>query len=526
MPSTNKQSQSNSNIDNHPRQALINWFSANNIEYDSTLLQIEENRITAKSDIPVDTIVATIPKQSILSIRTTAVADIIEQEQLGGTIALIVAVLYELSDSNSPWREYLDSLPDTSNLPIFWSQEELLELKGTDLFNELTRLKEDVRNDYEELIVPLFERHPDQFKQDFMTFDLFFKTAAWCTSRAFEVDAYHQTALVPFADLFNHSSFEHVHFTSDCEVCEFCGALENCCDCLENENAGEWEDEPSERDEENEPPLLENVSQIRSEEDEAEKSMTNDQNLELITVAPISKASEVFNTYGQLSNTSLLSRYGFVEMGNPHSFVSVSREEILRNLTKEFEGERIEFWDMVGNEIVHEIEESFRNKEKDSGEVVEDDADHEHNGVCCGKHGNSLHGDEEEELESNGEFGTEEGDEEEDLEDGFELTKSGPNFALRSFLALLFLPKSAFEQIALDLQTAIPFLMDLAKSQWTPSDSERSLIKSIATERLNSYPTTLKQDTLLKIGGEGNLERKKAAVLLRIEEKELLKSFL
>lgn len=36
------------------------------------------------------------------------------------------------------------------------------------------------------------------------------------------------------------------------------------------------------------------------------------------------QGEEVMNTYGELSNTSLLHTYGFCEVNNPHDIVSVS----------------------------------------------------------------------------------------------------------------------------------------------------------------------------------------------------------
>jgi len=36
------------------------------------------------------------------------------------------------------------------------------------------------------------------------------------------------------------------------------------------------------------------------------------------------QGEEVMNTYGQLGNTSLLHKYGFAELGNPHDKVRVA----------------------------------------------------------------------------------------------------------------------------------------------------------------------------------------------------------
>ena len=97
------------------------------------------------------------------------------------------------------------------------------------------------------------EAHPYIFDRgtnlddDPYSFDKFIKISTLISSRAFEVDAYHENALVPFADIFNHSGKnEHVHFETEFEVCDACGQLEYCehqyLNYLEDSDADEGED--------------------------------------------------------------------------------------------------------------------------------------------------------------------------------------------------------------------------------------------------------------------------------------------
>ncbi len=47
-------------------------------------------------------------------------------------------LLSEKSNPNSKWKEYLDITPaDVSNFPVFFSEEELAELKGSTLLKKI-----------------------------------------------------------------------------------------------------------------------------------------------------------------------------------------------------------------------------------------------------------------------------------------------------------------------------------------------------------------------------------------------------
>lgn len=79
-------------------------------------------------------IVVKIPKDAILSIKTTGIANILEDESLEGGCSLALALMYEISQkTESPWYGYLQALPIHEDLPIFWSDEEKSLFKGTEM---------------------------------------------------------------------------------------------------------------------------------------------------------------------------------------------------------------------------------------------------------------------------------------------------------------------------------------------------------------------------------------------------------
>lgn len=60
--------------------------------------------ITAASDLSEGDLLCTIPKTAILSPKTTAIADLLRKERIGGGLALIAAVMYEYgAGSSSRW---------------------------------------------------------------------------------------------------------------------------------------------------------------------------------------------------------------------------------------------------------------------------------------------------------------------------------------------------------------------------------------------------------------------------------------
>lgn len=78
--------------------------------------------------------VVKIPKTCILSAKSTGVANILEDEAIEGGAALSIAVMYELAQgTESPWYGYLQALPFSEDLPIFWSEAEKMLFQGTEL---------------------------------------------------------------------------------------------------------------------------------------------------------------------------------------------------------------------------------------------------------------------------------------------------------------------------------------------------------------------------------------------------------
>ncbi|KAI9033684.1 hypothetical protein CLU79DRAFT_801776 [Phycomyces nitens] len=361
--------------------------------------------------------------------------------------------MYEISQGeDSPWYGYLQALPAGEDLPIFWSDEDKAWLKGTEMDDAVHNDLNDLKEDYEEIVKPLMAKYTYIFTpkvvEEFFSFDKFCKISTLISSRSFEVDAYHENAMVPFADLFNHrSGNEHVHFETDFDVCDACGALEYCehqfFEDLENgsEDGDEKHDEHW-SDVEDEDEEINSDEELHSDEENMEEEEEDDilkdfeeleakginiwegdneeptkDTCDMVLDRAVKKGEELFNTYGDHPNIVLLSKYGFCHDDNKNDYVSVTEDSIidaclivtkdqlvsegikgddetLEKLAIERTRPRWEFF--LNNESILCPKEDDEDEEDD---FEDDEHDHEHSGGCCGdetdhhhEEGESSHG--------------------------------------------------------------------------------------------------------------------------------------
>lgn len=371
----------------------------------------------------------------------------------------------------------------------------------------------DLNDDYETVVMPLVEKYPYIFPKDKFTLELFCRISTLVSSRAFEVDTYHETAMVPFADIFNHrSGDEDVHFQTDFDVCEACGELEYCqhqyAEYLKHgsgdENEDEWSDVEGDDDDMEDAASVEEEEEEENEEDEAlqdleelenakvdfwkdeEDENDDDENkdtCDMVLDKPVKAGAEVFNTYGPLPNVILLNKYGFCHDDNKNDYISVAQDNVfstcIETVRDEFFGtnqaseeeieqivervrERFEFF--LTNEPILCPKEDDEEDDEDDDEEEEDDEDHEHG---------------EEEHEHDGCCGSEDKDEEHDhgcCEDdgccGGGEDRSPPYFAnveglyednLICLLHIVFVDEKLFAKFQENIEEALKYFEQLAK---------------------------------------------------------------
>lgn len=83
-------------------------------------------------------ILAAIPQKAWLTQQTVSESPIgVFVEELDGWLQICLFLLYEQNKQSSAWGPYIDSLPEQVDLPLFWSQQELQELQGTQLLSSV-----------------------------------------------------------------------------------------------------------------------------------------------------------------------------------------------------------------------------------------------------------------------------------------------------------------------------------------------------------------------------------------------------
>jgi len=163
--------------------------------------------IVAARDILEGEELCSIPTSACITIHTTSIADIIEAEELGGGLGLVVAVMHEMGQGpNSPWHTYFKSMPHREYIPVFWSEEELDLLQGTDIEECADADQALMKEDWETHVEGLPAAYPSRLLPESFTFDAMQRAASLVASRAFGIDDYHGTGMVPLADAFNHKA--------------------------------------------------------------------------------------------------------------------------------------------------------------------------------------------------------------------------------------------------------------------------------------------------------------------------------
>ncbi|EOY01840.1 Rubisco methyltransferase family protein [Theobroma cacao] len=161
--------------------------------------------LIAKKDISRNEVVLEIPNRFWINQDAVAASEIGSVcSGLKPWISVALFLIREKLKEDSQWRVYLDILPEFTDSTVFWSEEELAELQGTQLLSTTLGVKEYVQNEFlkveEEIILPNKQLFPAP-----ITVDDFFWAFGILRSRAFSRLRGQNLVLIPLADLINHS---------------------------------------------------------------------------------------------------------------------------------------------------------------------------------------------------------------------------------------------------------------------------------------------------------------------------------
>lgn len=200
-------------------------------------------------------------------------------------LAIALHLVHEryVKGEKSFWKPYLDVLPDVEEVnPTFtWSEADLKFLEGSPVVPATVSLKNKLKREYDDLLgndeTGLISRYPDRFPADKFTLENW--TWAFCMlfSRAIRLRSLQQgerLALVPYADLINHSPFSQAY--------------------IDAREAGDW------------------LFKIGGEE------------VVLFADRGYRRMEQIYISYGPKSNADLLLLYGFAVERNPFNSVDVT----------------------------------------------------------------------------------------------------------------------------------------------------------------------------------------------------------
>lgn len=284
--------------------------------------------IFAITDIPENEVLMKIPKHLCLSPKTCGIANLLVRSDLEPMPSAAVAYIFEKRQgAESPWASFIQFIEESNlpGLPRSWSSEIQVLMDNCDIVRIGGLENETIERDYEE--VNLFVQQ-NRCYIDVISFAEYETTIRRLASRVFDVDNYHELALVPGACLFNHSDSEDVHFECDGHVCELCGCLY--CSCLS--------DFASQRDLglDNFQGHSDNSEEASDDSPDGSDSEADNETdydgavCEIRAIRPIKKHKEIFNTYGETTNSVLLARYGFAIWDNRHEKVNISKQLLRR----------------------------------------------------------------------------------------------------------------------------------------------------------------------------------------------------
>lgn len=180
----------------------------------------EMRGVHARTHLPPNTVCVAIPRKCLITVemgQETPIGQAILRSDLDldapKHIFLMIYLLWDrkANGASSFFHPYYEILPQTlSNMPIFWSQEELDHLMGSYLLQQIEDRNEAIAEDYYAIcqIAPLAKICTLQE----------FKWARMCVcSRNFglQINGHRTSALVPHADMLNHYRPRETKWTFD-----------------------------------------------------------------------------------------------------------------------------------------------------------------------------------------------------------------------------------------------------------------------------------------------------------------------
>ncbi|KAF4620915.1 hypothetical protein D9613_000307 [Agrocybe pediades] len=384
-------------------QPFFSWFQAQNGYIDTLAMDVVQlppseggRGAIALIDIPENHVLFSVPRSLILSTRTSALPSKFgpaawKRFKLHqGWAGLMLCMMWEAAQgAQSKWSAYLDMMPRKFDTPMFWSEAELEELKGTSVVDKLG--KDQAEKDYAEKVVPAIQSRPDLFRQEdlatYYSLDAYHMMGTRILSRSFTLEPdegdsdnedQEQGKAPPesAADVGNTSIGSAMDVDQPTTSEKPAEAQESGHD--HEADSGDEEDEDEEPRVEVAMVPLADILNARYKTDNV-KLFHEPECLRMVSTKPIKAGEQIWNTYGDLPNAELLRGFGHVdylplpfapgEYGNPGDVVEIRADIVVqcvldalngeatskKLITSDFE-ERIDWWLEEGGDDTFTIE--------------------------------------------------------------------------------------------------------------------------------------------------------------------------
>ncbi|CCG84562.1 protein of unknown function [Taphrina deformans PYCC 5710] len=281
-------------------ESFMRWLSSRPGVFISPKIALENyteynggRGLSAVEALSPDDLLFTVPRHTLLSWQNSTLRDKLQFDdeqtgRLGDWNLLILSLLYENSMPDSKWAEYLSILPDSFSTPMFWSSEELSELQGSTLSEKIGR--EEADQSYHDLILPIILAYPQLFDITRCGLEQFHRMGSLIMAYSFDAP---------------------IETTSSEDQAD------------DNDSNDEEEEEQSEKVMCPLADLLNADTQLNN----ARLYYLPDR-LEMRCIKQITEGEQIYNTYGELPNSDLLRRYGYIQAQNPHDIVELPGDVI------------------------------------------------------------------------------------------------------------------------------------------------------------------------------------------------------
>ncbi|KAF8249417.1 SET domain protein [Wilcoxina mikolae CBS 423.85] len=242
--------------------------------------------LVAIASLDQDELLFRIPRGSILSTETSELSTLMPTNELASLdswLALILVLIFETRQL-SPWKPYIDLLPENFNSLMFWKPEELSALRGSSVLNKIG--KEDADDIFTHKLLPVIMKNKSVFHGTTLTsvpdgtpFETHFLRVA------------HRMASVIMSYSFDLAIARHTSTTPDADSDEEDGVEED----------GHYKT------------MVPLADMLNADADRNNcrlfETLTG---LEMKTISTVGSGSELFNDYGPLPRSDLLRRYGYI----------------------------------------------------------------------------------------------------------------------------------------------------------------------------------------------------------------------